>query len=121
MPQFNVLRSTPDSLTGYVTLGAATIVGILLFEIIVCFQWLLAGAPALAEANYPTRPVQMIVPFPPGGNTDILTRIMADQYSTAFKQPFTTREVHSLAAKDVEVLEYVCAENNRDLPYLLAK
>ena len=36
-----------------------------------------------------------------------------------FKQPFTTREVHSLAAKDEEVLEYVCTENNRDLPHLL--
>jgi tripartite-type tricarboxylate transporter receptor subunit TctC len=47
------------------------------------------GEPVTAEPNYPTRAVQMIVPFPPGGNTDLLTRIMADQYSTAFKQPFT--------------------------------
>jgi tripartite-type tricarboxylate transporter receptor subunit TctC len=47
------------------------------------------GEPATAETSYPTRAVQMIVPFPPGGNTDLLTRIMADQYSTAFKQPFT--------------------------------
>ena len=30
-----------------------------------------------------------MVPFPPGGNTDILTRVMADQFSTALKQPFT--------------------------------
>lgn len=37
-----------------------------------------------------------------------------------FQQPFTTREVHPLAPKDEEVQEYVCAENNRDLPHLLA-
>jgi tripartite-type tricarboxylate transporter receptor subunit TctC len=41
-----------------------------------------------AQTKYPTRPVQIIVPFPPGGNTDILTRIMADRFATEFKQPF---------------------------------
>jgi tripartite-type tricarboxylate transporter receptor subunit TctC len=42
-----------------------------------------------AQTSYPTRPVQIIVPFPPGGNTDILARVMADQYTAALKQPFT--------------------------------
>jgi tripartite-type tricarboxylate transporter receptor subunit TctC len=42
-----------------------------------------------AQGNYPDRPAQIIVPFPPGGNTDILTRVMADQLSVALKQPFT--------------------------------
>jgi tripartite-type tricarboxylate transporter receptor subunit TctC len=42
-----------------------------------------------AQGNYPDRPTQIIVPFPPGGNTDILTRVMADQLSVALKQPFT--------------------------------
>jgi len=37
----------------------------------------------------------------------------------SFKKPFTSRKVSSLAPKDIEVLEYVCAENNRDLPHLL--
>jgi carboxypeptidase family protein len=37
-----------------------------------------------------------------------------------FKKPFTMRQVSTLAPKDEEVLEYVCAENNRDLPHLLA-
>jgi tripartite-type tricarboxylate transporter receptor subunit TctC len=52
---------------------------------------LVIAAPNLgnAQTNYPTRAVQIIVPFPPGGNTDILARVMADQYATAFKQPFT--------------------------------
>jgi tripartite-type tricarboxylate transporter receptor subunit TctC len=48
-----------------------------------------APAPGVAQTGYPNRAVQIIVPFPPGGNTDILARVMADQYSTAFKQPFT--------------------------------
>jgi hypothetical protein len=38
---------------------------------------------------------------------------------SVFKQPFTTRQVRSIAPKEEEVPEYVCAENNRDLPHLL--
>ena len=49
----------------------------------------LAGmAGGLAQGGYPNRPAQIVVPFPPGGNTDILTRVMADQYTAALKQPF---------------------------------
>jgi tripartite-type tricarboxylate transporter receptor subunit TctC len=50
---------------------------------------LLGVGAAGAQGNYPSHQVQIVVPFPPGGNTDILTRVMADQYSAAFKQPFT--------------------------------
>ena len=38
-----------------------------------CFT---SGA-ALAQANYPNRPLRFIVPFPPGGGTDILARLVA--------------------------------------------
>ncbi len=72
-------------------IGAARVAGLaagLSACLAACLVAAATGGPVHA-ANYPTRPVQMIVPFPPGGNTDILTRIMADQYSAAFKQPFT--------------------------------
>jgi len=42
-----------------------------------------------AQGDYPSHPAQIVVPFPPGGNTDILTRVMADQFSTDLKSPFT--------------------------------
>jgi tripartite-type tricarboxylate transporter receptor subunit TctC len=50
---------------------------------------LAAATVGHAQGTYPDRPAQIIVPFPPGGNTDILTRVMADQFTTALKQPFT--------------------------------
>jgi len=43
---------------------------------------LLAGLPASAEAAYPNRPIKMIVPYPAGGTTDFLGRLVADQLQT---------------------------------------
>lgn len=42
--------------------------------------------PAAAQ-EFPTKPVQMIVPFPPGGGTDILGRIVAKALSEKWGQP----------------------------------
>ena len=47
----------------------------------------LASGP-LAAQDYPTRPVQIIVPQPPGGGTDIITRIFADQLTKQLGQTF---------------------------------
>lgn len=41
---------------------------------------------ALAQADYPNRPLTVIVPFPPGGATDILARLVGKQMSDVFKQ-----------------------------------
>jgi len=38
------------------------------------------AVPALAD-KWPTRPVHLVVPFPPGGSTDVVSRIVADRLS----------------------------------------
>ena len=42
----------------------------------------LAALPAFAEAAYPSQTIKMIVPYPAGGTTDLLGRMVADQLQT---------------------------------------
>ena len=44
-------------------------------------------APATAQ-EYPAKPVRIIIGFPPGGATDLVSRLMAPKYAGIFKQQF---------------------------------
>ena len=41
-----------------------------------------------AQSDYPTKPVKIIVPFPPGGTSDVMARMLADELTRSLKQPF---------------------------------
>ena len=44
------------------------------------------GPPALAQ-DYPSKPIRFIVPYPPGGGTDVIARIVQVQLADGLRQP----------------------------------
>ena len=51
-----------------------------------CAALLCAPATLLAQADYPNKPVRLIVPFPAGGSTDIVGRVVAQKLSERLGQ-----------------------------------
>ncbi len=48
---------------------------------------MLAGTPAMAAENYPSSTIRLVVPYPPGGTTDIVGRLVAEQMQARLGQP----------------------------------
>jgi tripartite-type tricarboxylate transporter receptor subunit TctC len=53
---------------------------------LLCAVGLLAFAASAVSQDYPTRPIRVVVPFPPGAGTDIVGRAVAQALSEAWKQ-----------------------------------
>jgi tripartite-type tricarboxylate transporter receptor subunit TctC len=64
------------------------------FLVLAILAFLQIAPPGTASAqSYPTRPVTLIVPYPAGGPSDVLTRILADRLKTALGQPIVIENV----------------------------
>ncbi|MGB8399671.1 MAG: tripartite tricarboxylate transporter substrate binding protein BugD, partial [Bradyrhizobium sp.] len=60
---------------------------------------LLGSAPVglIQAQDYPTRPITMIVPFPAGGATDTLARLLAENMRAILGQPIVIENVAGAA------------------------
>jgi len=54
--------------------------------LLVCAALALAGAQATQAQDYPTRPVRVVIAFPPGGPTDFVGRLVTDKMSAELGQ-----------------------------------
>src|ERR1700736_1147772 len=45
------------------------------------------ASPAFAADEFPSKPIRLIVPFPPGGPNDLIARVVGQRMSDIFKQP----------------------------------
>ena len=49
---------------------------------------LACAGTAMAQDKYPSKPVKILVPYAPGGATDIITRVVSEQLRQSLGQPF---------------------------------
>src|SRR5260370_22080237 len=72
---------------------------------------LAASAPVQAQ-NFSTRPITLIVPFPPGGSTDVAGRIVADKMGAFLGQPVIVENVGG-AGRSIRVRRLAPANPHR--------
>jgi hypothetical protein len=73
-------KSSFEGVTVFTTkrqLAVATVMGALI----------LIASPMVLAQSYPTKPIKMIVPFPAGGTTDVVARIIAQRMTETMGQP----------------------------------
>lgn len=61
-------------------------IGSPLVRALCCALFAAACSHALAQTQYPSRPIRIVVPYTPGGITDVTTRIVAQELSKSFAQ-----------------------------------
>jgi tripartite-type tricarboxylate transporter receptor subunit TctC len=91
-----------------------------------------AGAQTAAAAAWPDRPVRLIVPFPAGSATDVVSRLLAQKFSAKFGQQFVVEnragasgaigvDIVAKAAPDGYTMGLITASTHALAPALGAK
>src|SRR6186713_1143134 len=58
-----------------------------LCQAVACLTLALLAPIAAAQTPYPSRPIRLVVPYPPGALTDLLARAIAERLSAGLKEP----------------------------------
>lgn len=102
------------------------------FAVVVTFALTALGASQVLAQAYPTKPVRLVVPFPPGGSTDIVARIVAQKLGERIGQPLVVEnrggaggtigtDAVAKAAPDGYVLGFASTSTHAVAPAVYAK
>ena len=58
------------------------------FKFVLILALLLIPQFSAAQTAYPTKPIRLVIPYPPGGTTDVIARVIAPKYGQALGQRF---------------------------------
>ena len=64
-----------------------------LFLVLALAAGSLAPGAAIFAQPYPSKPIKLVAPFPPGGSADFTARVIAEHFSKAFGQPTVVENV----------------------------
>ena len=56
---------------------------------LVCVAALALAATNAAAQAYPSKPIKLVAPYPPGGGVDVVARALAERLSPRLGQPIT--------------------------------
>ena len=56
-------------------------------RILISIVFVVLAGSAAAQTSYPNKPIRFVVPYPPGGFTDILARIVGQKLTESWAQP----------------------------------
>ena len=104
----------------------------LLYLFAACAGAALAVAPAPASAQYPDKPIRVIVAYPAGGATDVIARLIGARLGERLKQPIVVEnragasgmigsEAVAKAAPDGYTLIYTAADTHSINPHVYPK
>ena len=65
---------------------------VLMAALVAGASWLGASS-ASAQSDYPNRPIKLVVPFPAGGTSDVLGRLMAEEMGKVLRQPIIVENI----------------------------
>ena len=63
------------------------------------FAVALAAGHAVAQDSYPSKPVKIVIGFGPGSGTDLVARMLAEEFQKTFNQPFIVENKPGAAAQ----------------------